>query len=411
MPKKIFDIFPTKKIKRKKPSRKLKVKKPIFLAKFEFSFLKSNSAKKFIGLVVFLLVCLLIFLHFSAKAEIEIWLKTEKFSTEKEIVIDANVSQADFSKKIIPGTLISQEKTKSQEFESTGVFEKEQKATGVIRVYNNYHLNQVLIETTRFVSADGKLFRSTEGINIPAGQFVDVNVVAAESGPEYNIKPTKFSIPGLLGSPRYTIVYGESLSPMTGGSASQAAQATEQDLEKAQKELEQQLINLIKEELKNQAGPNFLIADEAIKYEILENSCSQKAGSEAEKFTCFLKIKAETLSFPELTLKDFAQEFIVQEMAEPKVIKTNSLEIEPIVQEIDLKAKKISLGIKISADVYNEIEVDSLKQGLREKSLQESKILLENYPVIEKSKIKLFPFWIKTIPEDLDRIEIRLKID
>lgn len=408
MPKKIFDIIPPKR-KRTRPAKTFKKSsrhKPIF------SFINKKVLLKKIAIpIVFLLVFLVVFFHLSAKAEIEIWPKIEKFSAEKEILIDANVSQSDFSKKVIAGTLLSKEKTKSQEFNSTGFSEKKQKASGTIRVYNNYHLNQILVETTRFVSADAKLFRSIEGINIPSGQFVDVNVVAAEPGPEYNIKPTKFSIPGLLGSPRYTMVHGESLASMTGGSAGQAAQITEQDLEKAQNELEQELINLVKEELKGEAGPNFLVADRAIEYEILESSCSQGIGDEAEKFTCFLKIKAETLGFLESVLKDFAQKFIEQEMGESKLIKPDSLNISPIAKEIDLKNKKTFLDLKISTDVYLEIDINSLKQGLREKSLKESEILLQNYPMLEKTKIKLFPFWIKTVPSDLEKIKIEIRVD
>ena len=406
--KKVFDISPVRKAKKrvlrpKKTARKqakiISIKKP------DFSLLKKIGI-----LALFLFICLLVFFHFSAKAEIEISPKIQDFSITKQVSVDEAVSESDFSRKIMAGVFLIKEKTDNQVFDSTGSSESKHRASGTIRVYNNYHLNQLLVVTTRFVSSDGKLFRSTKQINIASGQFVDVNVRAAEPGPEYNIGPSTFSIPGLLGSARYTAVYGKSLSGMSGGDVGEFAQVSEQDLERAEKELYRKLENLLKQELVNEAGPDFSLLDQAIQTETLESSCSRKAGEQAEQFNCSLKAKSQVLAFAKSDLQGFAEKFISQEIDDSKSIKQDSIEVQAIVKEIDSQAKKIFLELEISAQIFTDLDIKSLKQALSEKSLKESEILLQTYPEIEKTKIRLFPFWAQTIPQDLEKIDIKLKL-
>jgi len=406
--KKVFDIKPIRKTKKPVLAPKKTAKKQvkiISIKKPSFSLLKKTGV-----LILFLFVCLLIFFHFSAKAEIEISPKMQNFSISKQVSIDAGISISDFSRKIMAGVFLAGEKTDSQMFNSTGTSESKHRAGGTIRAYNNYHLNQILVATTRFISSDGKLFHSTKQINIPSGQFVDVSVRAAEPGPEYNIAPSTFSIPGLLGSARYTAVYGKSLSDMSGGDIGESVQVSERDLERAEKELYEKLEDLLKQELANQAGSGFSLLGQAIQTEILESSCLRKAGEQVGQFNCSLKAKSEALAFAESDLQDFAEKFISQEIDSSKSIKQDSMEIQIIVKEIDLLAKKIFLELEISAQIFTDLDIESLKQALSEKSLKESEILLQTYPEIEKTKIRLFPFWIKIIPQDLEKIDIKLKL-
>ena len=416
--KKFFDIIPptylAKKDSQEERQERFFNKKPAL----SFNFLKGISllkesffARKTGFLILFFFFLFLTFLHLSAKAEIEIWPKINTISMEKEILVDGKISQADFSKKKIPGIFFSKEKSITQEFTATGISEKKTKAKGTIRVFNNYHLPQILVATTRFISANGKLFRSKERVNIPPGQSLDVEVEAAEPGPEYNIKPTTFSIPGLLGSPRYTAVYGKSFSPMKGGFIGKVSTVTKEDIEKAKENLFNKLVNMTKKELKEMAGSSFLLLDEGIKNEVLEESCSKNEGQEAEKFECSLKLKSKTLGFAKSDLKDFAKKFVLQEIEGKKSIKEESLKIEPSVSQFDAKNQTILLKIKIKTEVFSDIEIDSLKEALLGKSLKESEILLKDYPGIEKTKIRIFPFWLQKIPQDIKKIKIKLRLD
>ena len=154
-----------------------------------------------------------------------------------------------------------------------------------------------------------------------------------------------------------------------------------------------------------------MFLEEAIKNEVLENSCSKQAGEEAKKFECYLKLKSEALAFKETDLEDFAKQFILQETQENKDIKEDTLKIEPSVKEVDFEAEKIFLELKISAMIFSAIDTGLMKEALRGKSLKESEVLLSTYPEIEKTEIRASPFWIQTIPQDIEKIKIRLILE
>ena len=395
---KFFDILPPDQKRTLKPSK-------VFLKKKKFSLPFKSLFLPFLFLTV-----LIVGFHLAVRAEIEIWPRTREVSFETEVLADGKISQPVFSEAAIPALDLIKEKEISQKFTATGVVEKKNKATGQIRVYNNYHLPQILVATTRFISADGKLFRSKETVNIPAGQYLDVLVEAAEPGPEYNIKPSTFSIPGLLGSPRYTAVYGKSFSAMRGGFIGQVSQVKKEDLEKAQTALYEKLIDSLNKELKKSAG-DLLLLEGAVQNETVKNECSQQEGNEAKDFECYLKIKSEALIFRQTDLESFAREVISQEIQPTEVIKESSLEVNPVVKKADFVNKEISLGLKIKAEVFSAIDLNLLKEAIKGGSLKESKLLLGGYSEIEKVKIKLFPFWLQKIPQNSKRIEIKLNLD
>lgn len=405
--KKFFDIYPSKKTQ-KEEIRILPERPQI---NFWAARLKNFSIRnRFVLLLGFFLIFLVFFLQFSNKSEIDIWPKKETLSFKETLVVDAKSQKPDFSKKTISGKIFSKEGEISQEFEATGLSEKQTKASGTIRVFNNYHLPQVLVATTRFISADGKLFRSLEDVNIPAGQSLDVLVEAAETGPDYNIKPTSFSIPGLLGSARYTLVYGKSFSAMQGGAIEKVAQVTKDDLEKAEKSLRDSLFRQITEDLKEQAGSFFLLVEEAVNQETLEKSFSKETGQEAGKFNGFLKLKAEGLAFSESELKDLVKKLISERIGEKKSFKEDTLNIEFFPGKIDLKSGKISLGLEITGEIYSNVDLRSLKETLAGASLEESEISLKSHSEIEKAKVRVWPFWVRNIPQDSEKIKVNLKL-
>jgi len=89
------------------------------------------------------------------------------------------------------------------------------KARGFITVFSSLDVPQKMIASTRFVSPSGLIFRIDENILVPAFGQITVSVTANETGPEYKIGPTTFSIPGFIGTERYTKLYGRSYQSMT----------------------------------------------------------------------------------------------------------------------------------------------------------------------------------------------------
>ncbi|MBU2634873.1 hypothetical protein KJ841_00155 [Patescibacteria group bacterium] len=417
MGKKFFDIIPPKQKqdqgtefldkRNSVPLEKIK-KKGFFLKSLVFCF------------VLLILVIISGFFLFS-KVEVEIWPEIEILNLEENLVIDLNVEIPVFDEKIIPGRVFSNEKSASQEFFASSKVLKEEKATGVIRVYNAHSTSSRTLVPSRFVSADGKLFWSVKKIVIPGARYekgklvpgeIDVEVQAAEPGEDYNIGPSTFALPALAGSSLYTTIYGRSFSDMSNGFIGEASQISQEDIEKAEIALTEELKKQSREFFKTTVPKDFVLLDETISQEIIEASSSLEAGTEAESFVFQVKIKSEGIGFKRSDLENFAKSRINLNMSEGAILQEESLEINYsfLEEKIDEEGK-IVLSLEIKAKVYSDIDLDKLKKALLGKSIKEARIFLENLPGVIKVELKSWPFLKSKIPEDMQEIEVRLMLD
>ncbi|NMB92510.1 MAG: hypothetical protein GYA31_02720 [Parcubacteria group bacterium] len=176
---------------------------------------------KILGIIIPLLtIGLFYYLGFIALAKVDINLTAKKLNLSLDslpVVIDKNITESNYSQRVIPGNLFVFTESDEQEFKSTGQGKDESKAKGVITIINNYSTSpQILVATTRFETSDGKIFRLDSRIVIPGATTkdgvlqpasIDVNVTADQPGPDYNIpactEPCKFTIPGFKGTDKF----------------------------------------------------------------------------------------------------------------------------------------------------------------------------------------------------------------
>ena len=411
--KKIFDIFPPK------PSTNYFQKEKPFI---ERTSLIKRVTKKLVGGAFLFFILFGIIGYFAlAKVKIEIWPETEILNFEKKIIADIETFQVNSSKGIIPATIFEVEKNASQEFPSSGKVER--KAEGTIRVYNNYHSLVTLRSGTRFQPPLEEVlyFCSLQKIVIPAKSYVDVRVEACRpgTGEKYNIGPSKFSVPGLQGTDLFFYIHGESFKPMEGGGT--ISQVTEDDLERAKNILTEQLFVRLDESLENilqtealrlnRDPTNFILLQEAVQKEVLETSPRAEVGAEVPAFDLQARVRAKALVFKKSDLENFAKEIILAQITEDKKLKEESLNIDSKVELIDPELRKIVLNLKFSAIIYPDLNLTLLRENLKGKSLEECKIILENQPDIIRAQITAWPFWVKEVPQDIKKIELKITVD
>lgn len=425
MSKKFFDIIPPK---RKNLEKEELSEKIFFHSQKKASYSVKKKEKKYfwgkLSRFIFILFILVIFFFFSvnsffSKVEIEIKPETKQFDYNQNdrITIDLEIDKLDLSSKRMPGKILETEKTISEEFDATGQFFK--KAEGVIRLYNKFTTKtEVWREGTRFVSSEGKLFLSKEKINVPGAtleggkivpSFVDVPVIAAQGGESYNIGPSKFSLAAFLGTQRYTNYYGESLEPMKGGGV--VLQVTEEDLKKAKETLTDRIKKELNSTLQEEAKNDFVFLPQATKFSILKENSSAKDQEIVDKFTYEISANAANIVFSYKDINDLIFILLEKVMPEGYDFRKETLKIDYKNHNLDLRSGKMNFNLSFSISIYPKIELNSLKKSLAGKSLNESKILLERESSILKSKIKIYPFWIKRIPEDIEKVNIKLVFD
>lgn len=416
MAKKVVDILPPKKETIFKERKVAKVKE-LPRKKLRFSFPQVSLPKIRFNQIFFLfLVSLLFFifiLSFSfSKAEIKIWPEVEEVSFVETITVDTKTETKNLEKKVIPGKIFEIEEVFSDSFNSTGKVLK--KAEGTIRLFNEYTTkDEVWKEGTRFVSSDGKLFKSKDKIYVPGAKikngkieasFVDVPVIAAEGGSQYNIGPSEFSVVAFKGSPRYFKYYGKSFEPMKGGG--EFPQVLKEDLERAERELINLANQKAKEILKSKLSSDLSFSPDAIEISVLEKNSNAKEGEEKEKFDFQIKVKIATILFFKDDLFEFAKEYLFTKIEKEKEVYLPSVKTELKGEVKNFELGKATFQLKTGAKVYPKLDLLAIKKAIAGKNLEEAKFFLLNQKGVSKAKIEIFPFWIKKIPDDLKRIEI-----
>ncbi len=416
--KKVYDIIPPGKGgsslinlssgKRKKEKAKKSSKK------------KKSLFKYWILLLPMVLIGIGLFLYFYLpRAEIKIWSKTEVLNFEDTVIVDIELKDEDVDitsskeKVAIPGAVFEAEREDEKEFPATGEASEEGRAKGVIRVYNNFHKTQILVKNTRFQPPMDQVmyFRTTKRIEIPVKGFIDVEVTADQPGHDYNIEASTFSIPGLAGLSQYYSVYGKSFSPMTGGFIGKVKTVTEEDINSAKNDLFNLVFSDLKKYLTERVPSGFVLLEQTFQEEEIESSCEAKFHDAVDSFSVKARAKTKALLYKEDYLNQMAMVFFLANKSPSKEIQEDSLKIQADLEQIDWEEGKAVLKFKASIKTYSSLEMDDLEQRLSNKTISETREFLMNWAQIEKVEIVFYPFWVRKVPRNINRINIEVKLD
>lgn len=358
------------------------------------------------------------------RATVEIWPKTEVLSFKEQIMADNSADTIDSGIKIIPAKVIEEEKDLWQEFPATGNASDDGKAEGTILIYNSYSPAETITlkKGTHFLSDSGKYFVTLQKVVVPAAKkqsnktvpgSVEAKVQAAESGEDYNIKPSKFSVPKLAGTSYYYSIYAQSFQVMTGGFSSEVKKVTESDIETAKNTMHQKLLDDVKEALKNRIGGDYILLDDAIFPEIIESFPAVKAETVVDKFNYQAKAKATALVFKKSDLENFIKEYVKSNVSDPKTFLERSLSFNYNPETMDIKGGKAVLNLDFSVKTYQMVDKSDLIALFRGKSADEIKQSIESRMAddVVQVKVNFWPFWTKSAPKDKNKIKVDLRFE
>jgi hypothetical protein len=440
MPKKFFDIVPLEKAK---PSRIiLKSKKGILSIEEEDSGLKSgrksdskalkqkiSEAKKkspfpikkfyfIFGTLALAAASYIFFMAPSPKIEIKAKIVDIELSASVYGIVsgDANIQ----NENEVHIKTLSDEREVSGTFSSTGEALKEEKARGTIAVYNGASTEPRQLVPSRFVSADGKIFKSLKTIIIPGtkqekgktvpGQ-ISVEVEAAEAGEGYNIGPTTFALPALSGSPLYTTIYAKSFSPMSGGIKTKIGQIKREDIEGAKLSLLQTLKKNSFDFFNSNLSGDFVLLDSAMTADIIKEESLAKVGDKIPSFSYKIKGKCIGFAFKKLDVESFSADFLTRNISDKEKVKKETFQVFPAVESINKAAGKIYFSLKIKARAYFDVDLSELKGFLAGKTKSDSEAILGSNPEIGNFKISNWFFWNSKLSKDPSQIDIKLTVE
>jgi len=354
------------------------------------------------------------------KAEIHIKQRREDFKGEIKMIADVNATKIDLALLKIPAAYLSEPYNKaSKNFSTTGERQINEKARGVVTIYNAYSsVPQSLIESTRFADPDGRIFRLNHSVVIPGAEIregeivassIDVEVTADQPGEEYNIGSSDFSIPGFQGTSKYGKFYGKSKAPMTGGANGKIKILSQEDFDKAKEILIGEIKDITLESFKDKISSEFKIFDTALKEGELQIISSVRIGEPADSFELTVQKTAEAIVFDQKYAKQLVNEYVSSHINSDKEIEENELILNYLNPKINFEKQQLIVDIQFIKNLSHKVDVDELKKSIVGKDQKAVETVFSNHPEIDSGTyVNFWPFWVRKVPNQLEKIHVTI---
>ena len=367
-----------------------------------------------IGLVAALVILLAVLVKILPRADITLVTKKSSWNFNESALIDKSVAEINFLKNTIPGQMFTQGRNLQLTFSASGKKRIEKKASGKMTIFNAYSSDpQPLVAQTRFLAPDGKIFRLMDKVIVPGAKIVDgkivsssitAQVIADQPGDSYNIGPvSRFTIPGLKGSPKYESFYGESEEAMAGGFIGEVGYPTPEDIQKAEVELRKKLEESLLAAIVLQIPNEFKVLDGARNI-TFTNPILNTDLDAGGNFGIFGEASMGILAFKEADLLLMLSKKIKADLDLGPDFEIKSFDLSYGLPRADFKKGSMSVPLKFSSITARAINIEELKLKISGKSEEDLKAVVFALPGLESARIALWPFWVTKVPNNLGKI-------
>ncbi len=373
-----------------------------------------NIYRRIAYFFIFLVFLLLITSAYFLLTKVTIVLISDQERMSNNLIFDVQDSESDFnaSRTNIKGIVRSIKIEHKKAYPASGSEVIGKEAVGEAEIINNYSKSQMLVATTRLISANGDLFRLKNTVNVPAGGRVKVEIYADKPGPEMAIDPTKFSIPGLWAGLQDKI-YAESKEKVVYQQKIKK-HIVQDDIDNGIRDMKQQLLVRAKSEI----GKIYNDYDEII-YNIdddsIKSTIDAEAGDELDEVEISMSADVIVIAFGSEESSALAEQKFISSLPDNKEL--IMFDKENIIYSLNnynssdgIATINATFEGKVSLK-ENSVIIDKEKIiGLNQKQLE---IYLDDISDISGFDIKFYPSFLpeflKKVPRLPERIEIKVK--
>lgn len=309
-------------------------------------------------------------------------------------------------------TTFSQVFEDSTVVEASGIERVEEEASGKITIYNEYSSSPVrLIKNTRFQSPDGRIFRIPASVDVPPKTStpgsIEVTVFADAAGEEYNIAPTRFTLPGLRGTPdMYEKVYARSTSAFSGGFIGNRPAVPAATLDAARAEIRSRLTEKANGLAAATPPGTFTFSSLArTTFETLPPTQESGGGVRIhEKVTVTLPLFDEQTFAQAIgsAVSASAEGHTLSLVRSPELMASSSA---PSL----LPGQSFVFSLSGVGQLVWHVDQEEVRTALAGKGEAAFESIIGAFPAVDTARARIMPLWAKTFPKDPARIKVEIE--
>jgi hypothetical protein len=238
----------------------------------------------------------------------------------------------------------------------------------------------------------------------------DVTVTAAGIGTDYNLAVnTTFDVDGYDA----TVFQAKNTTQaMSGGSSRDIQVVAQADLDKLLADLTKELTDKAKSDIKNQAGSDYQISDQAIKVVIASKTYDKKVGDEATEVSLSLALSATAATYSGQDLKELLSKILEQKTPDGYELASEGLQTSAELQNVEGSGDLTFLG-RVRANLIPKFDRDELAGNLAGKKPAAAESYLKEIPSVVSYEVDIWPHlpeFFRAFPRDTKRIHIQVTV-
>jgi len=316
-----------------------------------------------------------------------------------------------------------QEVEGSRSFTPTGRRNIGKKASGFVQIYNLTKTTLVLNSGTTALSAAGVNYVFTQDVGgirptafigqgedqevDPSSLIAPVPVAALQAGEQYNLADgTRIEITNEVFGANPEQLYAQAAGNIAGGSTLEVKVVSESDVVNSLEVVQAEIIDEAAKNLANESEGAKLL-ESAVTSEVLEQSVSHQPGEQTGEFSAAVKISLRALVYDENDISHVVRNRVERLLPANKKLLPDEESV--LVSRFFVTSLEQGTGIltnHFESRIIYEIDSDDLKRKVVGKSADEITEILLSRPEIESVEVRFSPFWVKSAPRLVNRINI-----
>lgn len=294
----------------------------------------------------------------------------------------------------------------------TGSVEAKDHASGTILISNlSGTQSQRLITNTRFETQDGKVYRIHAPLTVPGYKIkngekipgtIEATIYADQAGESYNIQNASFKLPGLRGSNQYDLITATTKTAITGGFVGQRATVEKSVRDSAIAEIKAELDRTLRERVAQSPGAVFPAS-----LQVTYREEADKAEGDEAIVSVVGSALAPVFESDALT-RTLVSTAGISSDAKLKLVNPQDISFSYVEANRLLESGPITFTLSGTAHLLGDVDMAELAQKLAGKAELEAQTVRAGSTTLHgPMTISIYPFWLSTIPENVDRITVK----